>query len=119
MITLTIRRQDQSTYWTEYFNDMASCNQWLKEEETRPYWDSTYSCEISETLPPKQEDVPWNISRIQAYTSKIDPHMNEAIIDNMLGKPEKLKALLAEYQTIKAKYPKPIGTADPGDEEWL
>jgi hypothetical protein len=40
--TLVITRADASVYWTEHFNDEVSCDEWLAEEQTRPYWDKTW-----------------------------------------------------------------------------
>lgn len=30
----------------EYFNSIESLNLWLIEEQTRPYWDDIWTCEI-------------------------------------------------------------------------
>lgn len=46
MIKLEIRNQDGSVYWTEPFNDQDACDQWLKEEQTRPYWKPTFTTNI-------------------------------------------------------------------------
>lgn len=46
MIKLIITRQDGTIYWIEHFNDIDSCNKWLADEMTRPYWDLTYTTEI-------------------------------------------------------------------------
>ena len=42
---LKIKRQDNSIYWVEHFNSIESLNIWLTEEQTRPYWDSTWTFE--------------------------------------------------------------------------
>lgn len=43
MITLTIKRKDGSTYWTEYFNEQAACDKWIANERTKPYWEKSFS----------------------------------------------------------------------------
>lgn len=52
MVILVITKSDLSPYWTEHFNDLASCNRWLAEEQTRPYWDKTYISTITDLTPP-------------------------------------------------------------------
>lgn len=49
---LEIKKQDGSMYWAENFNDIDSGNAWLVEEQTRPYWDATYTSEFIDTTPP-------------------------------------------------------------------
>ncbi len=38
MISLTIRKQDNSIYWVERFNTIIDAEKWIAEEKTRPYW---------------------------------------------------------------------------------
>ena len=52
MITLTIKKQDKSVYWTEYFNDLKSANAQVDDEQTRPYWDDTYTVDFTDDTPP-------------------------------------------------------------------
>lgn len=53
MIVLTISRADGSTYWVEHFNTIADANRWIAEEQTRPYWDATWTYTILDnTVPP-------------------------------------------------------------------
>lgn len=47
-LRLKIKRQDGSTYWTEHFSSIESLNAWLAEEQTRFYWDNTWTTEIFE-----------------------------------------------------------------------
>ena len=49
MITLTINKADGSPYWTQEFNYTTECNAWLAEEQTRPYWDPTFTTVITGT----------------------------------------------------------------------
>lgn len=44
--TLKIVRQDSSIYWIAYFNSLDLLNHWLTEEQTRPYWDNTWTTHI-------------------------------------------------------------------------
>lgn len=57
MSTLTIFRADGSVYWTEYFNDRASAQAWLAEEQTRPYWDPGFTYTITEPSAPTAEEL--------------------------------------------------------------
>ena len=54
MVTLTIYN-GSSVYWTEYFNDVASCNAWIDEEQTRPYWNPSYTWVIVDNTPTPEE----------------------------------------------------------------
>ena len=42
MIKLTIKKADGSSYWDEYFNDVAAAEKWLAVEKTRKYWNESY-----------------------------------------------------------------------------
>jgi hypothetical protein len=57
MITLTIKKSDGSIYWTEYFNDIDSCNAWLEEEKTRPYWDESFTSVMVQPNPPTKDEI--------------------------------------------------------------
>lgn len=52
MFELTIRRQDGTVYWVEHFNDLASAQKWIAEEQTRPYWNNSYTYQIVDRTPP-------------------------------------------------------------------
>lgn len=56
MITLTILRSDGSTYWTEYFNDMPAADRWIADEQTRSYWDESWTYNIVDNTPPAVEE---------------------------------------------------------------
>lgn len=43
IVTLVIKREDNSIYWTEHFNDQVTADKWLADEMTRPYWDKTWT----------------------------------------------------------------------------
>lgn len=57
MITLTITRADGSLYWHEVFNDRVSADAWIAEEQTRPYWDASWTYTITEPPAPTQADL--------------------------------------------------------------
>lgn len=42
---LTIKRSDDSIYWTEHFNYTEDLVRWIDEEKTRPYWIESYVIE--------------------------------------------------------------------------
>ena len=56
MITLNIKYEDGSHYWTEYFNEMDRCEKWLAEEKTRPYWNEKFTVEIIEEKPKEKSE---------------------------------------------------------------
>lgn len=56
--TLVITKEDGSHYWTEHFNDEASCDRWLATEQSRPYWDPTYvATKTADVMPPPPEPI--------------------------------------------------------------
>lgn len=46
MITLNIKRQDGSLYWSCPFPNRAAAESFLAEEGTRPYWKAEYTAEF-------------------------------------------------------------------------
>lgn len=45
---LTIYKADGSVYWVEHANRREDVERWLSEEQTRPYWDPSYTHVIEE-----------------------------------------------------------------------
>lgn len=45
---LTIKKANGDVYWVEVFNDLNKANRWLATEQTRPYWDNSYTHTIEE-----------------------------------------------------------------------
>jgi hypothetical protein len=43
---LTIKNPDNSVYWVEHFKTEAEKNKWLAEEQTRPYWNPSFTTEV-------------------------------------------------------------------------
>lgn len=56
MFDLIIIKKDGSPYWVEHFNDLDSANEWIKVEQTRPYWDKSYTFKIIDNTPPPMPD---------------------------------------------------------------
>jgi hypothetical protein len=58
---MTIKKQDGSVYWVEFFPDDISATKWIDEEKTRTYWNKTYTVEletiISETAVESAEEI--------------------------------------------------------------
>jgi hypothetical protein len=53
MIELTIFKPDGSVYWVEHFNSLGAGETWLSEEQTRPYWNDSYTWAfVDHTQPP-------------------------------------------------------------------
>jgi hypothetical protein len=75
-----------------------------------------YKVIIEEVIPTYAE------LRRPEYAKRIDPKFQEAQMDNLMGKPEKLRVLIEEYKKIKQEFPKPNSIKDEsksGEEEWL
>ncbi len=51
MVTLTIKKSDGSVYWIDQFQDQASCDKWIANEQTQFYWDRTYTFSSIDTTP--------------------------------------------------------------------
>jgi hypothetical protein len=64
MITLTIKKSDGSSYWTERFNSQAECDKWLSEEKTRHYWE--------------HDLAPWSATSVAAPMPVVDPAVEAA-----------------------------------------
>ena len=75
MITLTILKEDGSFYWREYFNTRQEAQKWLAKEKTRPYWEKTYTDEITgeEVIP-----TPIDPSEFEAIKQKKIADLNKA-----------------------------------------
>lgn len=46
MVSLIIKEPDGSIYWTDYFVSVSEANEWLKIEQSRPYWVAERTAEI-------------------------------------------------------------------------
>lgn len=46
MIILIIKRSDNTIYWKEAFNSLEEAQKWLAIEQTRKYWDETFTHEF-------------------------------------------------------------------------
>ncbi len=59
------------------------------------------TCEIAE-----EEIIETVIERrVKDYQREIDPRFQEAVLDHLSGKPEKMTRLLEDYEKIKLRYP--------------
>lgn len=52
MFELIINKQDGSIYWRSFFNSVAALNQWLTDEQTRPYWKQSFTMQVVDHTPP-------------------------------------------------------------------
>jgi len=100
MITLKIFNQDGSPYWTEYFNEVASCNQWLAEEKTRPYYPKGATEEIIDNTPPPptQAEKDKEIAKKERKQALIDKHaaMKPSDLDTIV----ELRQAIMELQEL-------------------
>lgn len=106
-LVLIIKKADGSTYWTEYFNSMALLNAWLSVEQTRPYWDKSFTTQIVDNTPapPTAADIAAAAAlKTQNDTLKLrlaalaaQPDMTASDIKETLMKFMKLKLLNGEF----------------------
>jgi hypothetical protein len=101
MITLTIKRQDGSTYWTEYFNSQPECDAWIAEEQTRSYWDKTYTYASVDNTPPVV--LPTYAELRAASYPDFRDYLDGIVKSDQTQIQNYINACLA----VKAKYPKP------------
>lgn len=52
MFELIIRKKNGDIYWIERFSSLQDAQEWLTEEQTRPYWNPEYESEITDKTPP-------------------------------------------------------------------
>jgi hypothetical protein len=100
MVKLQIKTQDNEIQWTDYFDSLEKAEQWIAEEQTRKYWEPTWTFEIIDITPAPIEPI-YAEKRIAEYPT---PHeFMDAWFD---GGEEKLAELQTLRLSIKAKYPK-------------
>lgn len=46
MVKLEINKPDGSIYWTEHFEKQEEANKWIAAEQTRTYWNPSYTFSI-------------------------------------------------------------------------
>jgi hypothetical protein len=51
MIKLEILNADGSIYWTEHFNSVQHQEEWLVEEQTRPYYKAEFTTVVTDLTP--------------------------------------------------------------------
>ena|ERR1044072_6065533 len=52
MFRLIIKNPDGTVYWRESFNNREDLDEWLAEEQTRPYWNPGFTTDIQDLTPP-------------------------------------------------------------------
>lgn len=72
MITLKIKKQDGSSYWTEHFDSRIECDKWLNEEKKRPYWNQSYTIDIQDRTAEVAEQRRLAALKIQDENTKRD-----------------------------------------------
>lgn len=63
MFEIIIKQADGSVYWTEHFGSLAKAEEWIAEEQTRKYWNKTYTYEILDRTPPPHVDSPEEVEK--------------------------------------------------------
>lgn len=117
-----IKKEDGSHFAKASFNDKESADNWIAEEQTRPYWKHdqyeqkhpddepvliangfTYS--IEDLTPPARE-LSYKLKRAQEYPS-IGDQLDAIYKKLSLGEPEDYDAIAAKIDAVKKKHPKP------------
>lgn len=113
MIVLTILRADGSIYWTERFNDQSSAQAWLAEEQTRSYWDPTFTHSIVDLTPAPVTPDPVAALRVKR-NMLLEACDWTALTDNKLT-----TAQQAAWETYRqALRDLPEKTTDPANPVW-
>lgn len=55
MFNLVIYKQDNSVYWSEYFESESDLHKWLQLEMTRDYWKSSFRYQIIDNYPTQEQ----------------------------------------------------------------
>lgn len=50
MYKITIKRADDSIYWEMCVGSQEIADLWIAEEQTRPYWDPTYTVTVEQVF---------------------------------------------------------------------
>jgi len=103
MITLAILKKDGSNYWTERFNDLPAAQKWLAEEQTRPYWDKSYSASFVDDTP-----APPSAAEVAAAKAKADAQQLLAASDYIVIKLAEGMALGTDVKHLIQKYDKQL-----------
>lgn len=118
MITLTILNADGTAYWTEAFNDIASAQAWLGEEQTRPYWDASFTSTIVDNTPPPPTAAQLTAQAWTALRMKRDSLLS-ACDWTQLGDTPLESAVKIAWETYRqALRDLPAKTTDPTNPTW-
>ena len=78
MIKLTIKNGDESVRWVENFNDRASADKWIAEEQTRNYWKPEFSFVTEEILPRQPSAQEFADAKAKDDQEKLDDLLRKA-----------------------------------------
>lgn len=68
MTELTLFDPNGAPYWTQIFEDSFSCDIWLAEEQTKPYWNPLNSWNI-QYIGPTPEQIAEHEAEVAAYNA--------------------------------------------------
>lgn len=116
MYKLTIKRADDSVYWTEGFNNIDEGNAWLAVEQARPYWDSEWTYEFQDISLSGQAllDAKWLELR-SLRNEKLTACDWTQLTDSPLS--SELKTAWATYRQALRDLPQQEGL-DPANPTW-
>lgn len=105
-----IKKSDESIYWIEKFNTLEAAQAWLATEQTRPYWDATYTYTITDVTPvPTTEELRSNklnsVRSMRApYLTEIDLYVNELALNDCEYTQEQIKVYRRAWLDITNPY---------------
>lgn len=110
MFELIILKADGSLYWIEHFNDHSSAIAWITEEQTRSYYDPSYTYSIVDHTPIPPVLSAYQIALDLCHEQRRAEYPPEAdYLDGIVkGDVAQQQAYIAACLAVKAKYPKPI-----------
>jgi ribosomal protein L29 len=104
MLKLEIKKVDDSVYWVEYFNIQADVDKWIAEEQTRPYWDKSFTytiVDISDKTPAEtqadNEAVKQELENMRASIRTARGTLNTMTVAQLRG----IIALMLDYLGLR------------------
>jgi hypothetical protein len=102
MKKISIKKGGVVTNGPVLFETEEAAESWVSECEAKLKFGPLFTYAIiREDVAPDYREL-----RRAEYQRFIDPVFQEAVLENMVGRPEKLDLILAKREEIRAKYPK-------------
>jgi hypothetical protein len=92
MFELIVKKSNGEFHWREHFNSLEDAQKWIREEQTRSYWDKSLIFEITDKTPPLPSQA-----EIDSAATKKDQIKNlKARVKNLTAQPDMTPAELKE-----------------------